>query len=135
MSDRLEHLMKLPYRIELYPADEGGYVATVPDLPGCVTQGDTREEALQLIDDAKAAWMSTALDQAIEIPMPEDSTSYSGKLNVRMPKSLHRALAREAETEGVSLNALIVYKLSRSVASGMPRRGGRPSSVSRYGRP
>lgn len=135
MSEQFEHLMKLPYRIELYPAEEGGYVATIPDLPGCVTQGETAEEALKLIDDAKAAWMSTALEQAIEIPKPDASTSYSGKLNVRMPKSLHRALAREAATEGVSLNALIVYKLSRSVASGMPRRVGRPSSMFRHGKP
>jgi len=135
MSDQFEQLMQLPYRIELYPAEEGGYVATIPDLPGCVTQGETPEEALKLIDDAKAAWISTALEHAIEIPKPESSTSYSGKLNVRMPKSLHRALAREAATEGVSLNALIVYKLARSVSSGMPRRSRRPSSVSHPGRP
>ncbi|MCY0877341.1 MAG: toxin-antitoxin system HicB family antitoxin [Firmicutes bacterium] len=113
--------MQLPYRIELYPAEEGGYVAAIPDLPGCVTQGETREEALKLLDDAKAAWIRTALDQAIEIPLPDSVTiAYSGKLNVRMPKSLHRALAREAEMEGVSLNSLIVYKLTRSVGGGNP---------------
>jgi antitoxin HicB len=135
MSKSFEHLMQLPYRIELYPADEGGYVATIPDLPGCVTQGETPEEALKLIEDAKAAWISTALDQNLAIPQPASSTSYSGKLNVRMPKSLHRALVQAAETEGVSLNSLIVYQLMRAISRGVSRRSRKPSPASRHEQP
>lgn len=117
MSNRdFEWLMSLPYRIDLYPAEEGGYVASIPDLPGCVTQGETKEEAVKLIEDAKAAWISTAMDQSITIRTPGTRpASYSGKINVRMPKSLHRPLVRQAEEEGVSLNHLIVYKLTQTV--------------------
>lgn len=71
MSDNdFDWLMSLPYRIELYPAEEGGYVASIPDLPGCVTQAETKEEAVKLIEDAKAAWLSTAMAQSIPIRTP-----------------------------------------------------------------
>lgn len=128
MSDNdVDWLMSLPYRIELYPAEEGGYVASIPDLPGCVTQAETKEEAVKLIEDAKAAWLSTAMEQSTPIQTPGTRpASYSGKLNVRLPKSLHRALSMRAEEEGVSLNHLIVYKLTQAVYGVAPR------SPSRY---
>lgn len=47
-----------------------------------------------------------------DIPLPSSDNSYSGKLLVRMPKSLHRRLAETAEREGVSLNQYIVSLLS-----------------------
>lgn len=82
-------LMQLPYHIELYPDEDGGFVARIPDLPGCVTQAETKEAALTLIEDAKAAWISTAIEQAIAIPTPGvQAGSYSGTLNVRLLKSL-----------------------------------------------
>ena len=125
-----DRLMSLPYRIELYPAEEGGYVASIPDLPGCVTQAETKEEAVKLIEDAKAAWLSTAMEQSIPIRTPGTRPgSYSGKLNVRLPKSLHRALSMRAEEEGVSLNHLIVYKLTQAVNGVAPsRRARQPKS-------
>jgi len=59
---------------------------------------------------------SRAIDQLIDaLPEPRLSPQrreYSGKFNVRVPKSLHAALAREAEAEGVSLNQLVVAKLA-----------------------
>jgi predicted HicB family RNase H-like nuclease len=59
---------------------------------------------------------SRAIDQLIDA-LPEPPTQpqrreYSGKFNVRVPRSLHAALAREAEAEGVSLNQLVVAKLA-----------------------
>jgi len=125
MSERdFDASMRMPYRIErTYPDQDGGLVAAIPDLPGCVTQAETKESALILIEDAKVAWISTAIEQAMAIPTPgADAGSYSGKLNVRLPKSLHRALAIRAAEEGVSLNHLIVYKLTQTVEGRDPRR-------------
>jgi antitoxin HicB len=45
-------------------------------------------------------------------PVRPQRREYSGKFNVRVPRSLHAALAREAEAEGVSLNQLVVAKLA-----------------------
>ncbi len=112
----LEGFMRLPYHMELYPDEAGGFAVAIPDLPGCVTQAETKEAALTTIEDAKAAWISTALEQSIPIPTPGGRAgSYSGKLNVRLPKSLHQALAIRAKKEGVSLNSLIVYHLTQTL--------------------
>lgn len=46
----IEYYMALPYRLEIVPdPDEGGYVARYPDLPGCITVGDSMEEAAKML--------------------------------------------------------------------------------------
>ena len=62
----LEDYMKLNYRLEFEPdEDEGGYVAYFPELPGCITMGDTIEEAAANAVDAKR----TCLRKKINIPV------------------------------------------------------------------
>ncbi|MGQ9824819.1 MAG: type II toxin-antitoxin system HicB family antitoxin [Desulfotomaculales bacterium] len=110
----VEYYLGLPYRTVIYPSPEGGYAVEIPDLPGCVSQGETLQEALAMIEDAKLCWIADALEKGEEVPEPLDE-SYSGRILVRTPKSLHRALAEKAREEGVSLNQYIVYQLSRSL--------------------
>lgn len=57
------------------------------------------------IRDARAGWITVALEDGSRIPKPRD-TSYSGRFVVRIPASLHARLAELAELEGVSLNHL-----------------------------
>lgn len=115
-SENLEFYMELPYRVVFYPAEEGGYVVEIPELPGCLSQGETAEEALAMIQDAKKCWLQTALVKGTEIPKPARGTEeYSGKFNIRMPKSLHKALSEKAKEENISLNQLIIYQLSRGI--------------------
>jgi hypothetical protein len=54
-DDTLRLLLAREYPVTLHPAPEGGYVAEIRDLPGCISQGDTREEVLAMVDDARAA--------------------------------------------------------------------------------
>jgi antitoxin HicB len=108
----LEYYLNLQYPITLYPDPEGGYVAQIKDLPGCLTQGETVEETMANINEARELWIETAYEAGDDIPLPRSDDSYSGKLLVRMPKSLHRRLAETAELEGISLNQYIVYLLS-----------------------
>jgi len=49
-------------------AEEGGYVVSVPDLPGCVSEGDTFEEALEMIKDAMSGWLMVAQEHRDPIP-------------------------------------------------------------------
>lgn len=115
MIKDLQYYLKLPYRVILHPSEEEGYAIEVPDLPGCISQGQTIEEALKMIEDAKICWLETALENGIEIPEPVRGTEdYSGKLNIRIPKSLHRTLAEKARDEKISLNQYILYQLARS---------------------
>ncbi|OAT80357.1 type II toxin-antitoxin system HicB family antitoxin [Desulfotomaculum copahuensis] len=110
----LQYYLALPYRMAITPAEEGGYVVSIPALTGCISQGETVEEAIKMIEDAKKCWLEVALAEGIPIPEPTDE-EYSGKFNVRVPKSLHRILVEKAKEENVSLNQYINYQLSRGV--------------------
>ncbi|AUT02544.1 toxin-antitoxin system HicB family antitoxin [Nostoc sp. CENA543] len=110
----LEHYLNLQYPVTLYPDVEGGYVAQIKDLPGCLTQGETLEETINNINEARELWIETAYETGDEIPLPSTDENYSGKLLLRMPKSLHRRLAEAAEKENVSLNQYLVFLLSTS---------------------
>jgi len=54
----------------LAPEDGGGFVATVPDLPGCMSDGETPEEALANVRDAMAAWIEEARALGRSVPEP-----------------------------------------------------------------
>ena len=115
-NKNLDYYLELPYKYSIYPAEEGGYVIEIPDLPGCISQGETAEDALVMIEDAKHGWLEVSLHQGIEIPEPSRlSSDYSGKFNIRVPKSLHKVLADKAKEENISLNQFILYQLSRGV--------------------
>ena len=108
----LKYYMSLPYKIEIEEdAEAGGYTASIPELPGCLTCGETAEEALEHMDDAKKEWILSALEESYPIPEPHEP-SYSGQFKLRLPKSLHKALAERAKEEGTSLNQYCVYLLS-----------------------
>ena len=111
----IKKYMGLNYRIELIPDKvDGGFVAVIPDLPGCISQGENEKEALEMIEEAKELWIETTIKEGKRVPEPREI--YSGKLNIRIPKSLHARLATEAEREGVSLNSEILTALERGLA-------------------
>lgn len=111
----IEYYMSLPYRVELVPdLEEGGYAAGYPELPGCLTVGDTREEALSNADDAKRAWIMAALEEGTDIPEPVSVEKYSGQFKLRIPKSLHKKLGDCAKREGISMNQYCLYLLSKN---------------------
>lgn len=115
MKERYEEYMKKFYRMEITEdPDEGGYVISFPDLPGCISEGETIDEAVRNALDAKEEWMKAALEDGYEIPEPESLNSYSGQYRLRMPKSLHRSLALHSRSEGVSMNQYCVYLLSKN---------------------
>lgn len=111
ISKKLKYYLDLPYTIELIPDNEG-YFAKIKELPGCMSQGDTEEDAVKNVNEAKHLWLSTALKKGINIPKPEVDEEYSGKFLIRIPKSLHGKLSRLAKKEETSLNQLILNLLS-----------------------
>lgn len=111
----VDEYMQMPYTIELTPdMDEGGFVASYPDLPGCLSMGDTAEEAVANAIDAKRAWLEAALEDGIEIQEPASIKDYSGQFKLRIPKSLHKSLAEQSRQEGVSMNQYCVYLLTKN---------------------
>ncbi len=117
MSKSLSEYMKLPYRLEIIPDKaEGGFVASYPELTGCLTCGDTLDEAVANAKDAKKAWLEAALEDGQTIPEPQAQKQYSGQFKLRIPKTLHRILAEHAKEEGMSMNQYCLYLLSRNDA-------------------
>jgi predicted RNase H-like HicB family nuclease len=116
----LAYYLALPYRLEIIPdPDEGGYGAAYPELPGCVTCAETMAGIVSSAEDAKRAWLEAALEEGLNIPEPTSSADYSGQFKLRMPKSLHKALAEHAKREGVSMNQYCLYLLSKNDADHM----------------
>lgn len=107
----LEHYLKLQYLFVVHADPDGGYVIVYPDLPGCLSQAETLGEISVMAEDARTGWIETEYEEGRNIPEPSYQ-DYSGKFNVRLPKSLHRALADAATQDGVSLNQYVVMLLS-----------------------
>ncbi len=66
----LDYYLNLKYPIQLFPEPEGGFTVLVPDLPGCVSVGETVEEALRNIEEARQLWIESAYEHGDEIPLP-----------------------------------------------------------------
>lgn len=116
-----------PFAIRPLTAEEGGgYLIEFPDLPGCMSDGETPEEAIANGKDAVDEWIDACekLGRPIPAPsIPNIEGNYNGKVLQRFPKTMHARLAARAKQEGVSLNQLILSL----VAEGMGRRSPKSS--------
>src|SRR3990170_940848 len=95
MEKKLDYYLSLPYTIELRNNPEEGWFVRVKELPGCMSQGETAEEAIAMIRDAMLSWIDIALEDGDPIPEPQPE---------------------EAEREGVSLNAFCSAALAAAVS-------------------
>jgi antitoxin HicB len=123
----VEQYIGLPYHLMIVRdgEDKGKpWTASVEELPGCTSRGKTSEEALSGIEAAMTSWIATALEEGREVPEPKSATSHSGRLLLRMPRTLHAELTRASEREGVSLNQFITDVLAGAIVW---RSGGDPA--------
>jgi antitoxin HicB len=112
-ENRMKYYLALPYRLEIIPdTEEGGFGASYPELPGCVTCSETLQGVIKMAEDAKREWIRGSLQEGNEIPLPDDIGNYSGQFKLRIPKSLHKHLAEESKREGISMNQYCLYLLS-----------------------
>ena len=111
----IDDYMKKACRMEIVEdKDEGGFIVTYPDLPGCISCGETIESAVANAIDAKEVWLEAAIEEGIEINEPDSLDDYSGQFKLRIPKSLHKSLAEHSQREGISMNQYCVYLLSKN---------------------
>lgn len=115
IKEEVERYRALPYTRELIKNQDGTWFARIVEFTGCMTEADTAPEAMENLDEAMAAWIEVHLEDGDQIPQPSTSEKYSGKFLMRVPKTLHRELARRADLEGVSLNQYALSALSRTV--------------------
>lgn len=108
----LNDYLNAAYSFSVIADEESGYVIEYPDLPGCITQVESLSDIPGAADEIKTLWIETAFANDIPIPEPGSAETYSGKFNLRLPRSLHRQLADAAARDGVSLNQHVVSILS-----------------------
>jgi len=70
-TGNLQTIMKLSYEmIVWWSAEDESFVVEVPELPGCMAHGATRQAAIKNAEDAIKFWIKTAKDDGLEIPAP-----------------------------------------------------------------
>jgi predicted RNase H-like HicB family nuclease len=99
------------------PVEGGGFHAEILEFPGCYAQGDTLEQAYKNLADAAEAWIQSTLDQKHEIPEPTSSVGYSGKVVLRLPRSLHRQASKRAASDRTSLNSYFISAVAAKVGA------------------
>src|SRR6059036_772394 len=85
--------LKKPYARIVIPVEPKGFHAQILEFPGCYAQGDTLEEAYSNLEKAAESWIDASLAQGHEIPEPSSSTTHSGRIVLRLPRSIHRKAA------------------------------------------
>lgn len=102
--------------------DGGGYMITFPDLPGCMSDGESLDEVLNNGRDAFNSWVAAQVDLNRQIPSPThyDDEGKPAKFVQRLPRSLHASLQARAKAEGVSINTLVLAL----IAEGLGRHEG-----------
>jgi len=110
--------LKKPYSRVVIPDEESGtYTAQILEFPGCITEGETPQEAYERLEDVALSWIEAALDMGQDIPLPWSNYNYGGKIALRLPKSLHKQVSLAAERDGTSLNQFIVMAISEKVGA------------------
>lgn len=112
MAKDLQYYLSLQYDIKLQQIsaeDGGGWLARIDELEGCIADGESPDEAVKNIEDAKKDWIQFCIDKGMYIPEPEinEIEDFSGKFTLRVSKKIHSQLTKEAEAEGISVNNLV----------------------------
>ncbi len=109
-------ILRQPYARIILPESDGTFRGEIMEFPGCIASGQTASETLIALEDVARSWILAALERKQNIPDPiESSNDFSGRLVLRIPKSLHKKASWIAEREGVSLNHFITTSLSETV--------------------
>lgn len=115
-----EYYLSLKYPIiirEIWDDDEKNFIycAEIKELPGLKVYGDTKEEVLEDLEDAKISWIEAAIETGRDITIPAALENVSGRITLRMDKSLHIDIKEYAVDQGVSLNQGILNLVKKGL--------------------
>lgn len=103
------------YRVDINWSEEDRcYIANIPELPNCITHGETMEEAVAMAKEAAEGYLETLRQEGLSIPPPLAEKNFSGKIALRIDPNLHRDIALKASMEGASLSKYIEERLRKS---------------------
>ncbi len=117
-ESHIEDYLKRPYSRVLIPDPESGtFTARILEFPGCFAEAKDPASAYRSLDEAARSWLAVALALGQTIPEPSVENEFSGRLVLRMPRSLHRSAPAMAERDATSLNQFIVAAVSEKVGA------------------
>lgn len=108
----VDDYLALPYKVEVLHDEEDGYFARVVELPGCMTWTERAEVLWPMVEDAKRAWISSALEHGDDVPLPQ--TESQDVVPIRMSKELQQKLRHKATRDGITLDQLVTRTLTRA---------------------
>ena len=118
------------YPFTMYPLSEdegGGYLIEFPDLPGCMSDGATPEEALRNGADAMRCWIEAMRAAGRSVPAP--SKAAVGKRTISIHDNAYRELAEEAQARGLSVETMADAALIYGMGTLLERVGSGPPAV------
>lgn len=105
------NIEKYTYNVA-WSREDDAYVARVAEFPSLAAHGATLSKALQEIQFVVREVVKDLEECGEQVPEPLGEKAFSGRFNVRLSPNLHRRLAMEASQQGVSLNQIVVQRLS-----------------------
>jgi len=106
---------KYKYKLEItWSREDDSFVVNIPELPGCMTHGETIEEALSMAQEVVSVYLESLKSRGLPIPKPLSEKEFSGKIPLRIDPALHRDLMTKAYIVGLSLNKYIETKLKKT---------------------
>lgn len=112
-----QDILRKPYARILTPTEDGTYTAEILEFHGCYAEGETADEAIKNLEAAAESWIEASLAVGQEIPAPADVYEFSGRINLRLPRSIHKQAARFAERDDVSLNQFFTAAIASRVGA------------------
>jgi predicted RNase H-like HicB family nuclease len=117
MKKTAKDYLKEPYSRVLVPESDGTFSADILEFPGCFAEGKTPNEAYAKLERIAESWIEAALEQGQEIPAPIEAHNFSGRIALRIPKSIHKQSAKFAEMDGTSLNQFFLTAVAARVGA------------------
>jgi antitoxin HicB len=97
----------------------GGYLVEYPDIPGCMSDGETIQEAVTNGREALRDCLEVFKDSGRRVPKPSIEAA---QWRQRLPRTLYSKLTKQAETEGVSINSLVTAIIAEAIGAKQARR-------------
>jgi antitoxin HicB len=103
----------------LTKSEGGGYLVEYPDIPGCMSDGETVEEALANGRAALADCLAVFRESGRDLPKP--AAVEAAQWRQRLPRTLYAKLTEQAEAEGVSINSFVTAIIAEAVGAKQAR--------------
>jgi len=116
MKKDLDYYLSLDYTYLIKRIKDEGYFGEIRELKGCWADGDTIDECINHLERVKKNWLEIAIEIGKEIIEPKDVDDYSGRILLRIGKSMHKEIVEKAKEESMSMNQFALSIISRGLS-------------------